>query len=424
MNRMWDVFRFELGRGLRRKGYLITTFGIPLIGIVLVLVIRFAGTLPAFNSTQMITQAMEQVNEGIGIQAAGLVDETGRFGPHILPSDNLTLYLSRDAAAEAMEAGDIQGFYVIPADYMDTGMVTLVLPGMDINRISAGPIQNLVIRVLASDMDAQVVNRLLQPSIIQETNVSLVAGADSAGEDGFGGALVIIYVLALALLISLFMTNGYLMQSVIEEKETRLIEILLASVRSNQLLTGKILANGAMGLFQMLVWLGGMLLALRLAGGDQLGDTVNMLASVANIQVPLNMLPLVLIYFVLAYLLFAGFYGMIGAVSNSMREGPQYATLLTLPAVVPLMFITVFAQDPNGGLAVGLSLFPLTSPLAMPMRLVISDVPSWQVIVSMALLALSGAGMIWAAGRVFRMQVLLAGKMPRLRDLPRLVRSG
>lgn len=423
MRRMATVFRFELLRGLRRKGYLAAAFGVPLIGVLLVLGIRFAGTLPAFNTSQMLSQAMEQVND-FGLQRGGLVDHTGQFAPLVRPGDHLVVFPDRDAAAAALDAGDIEGFYDIPADYMDTGVVTLALPAMNINNISSGSVEALIIRKLTQSMDPQVAHRLLQPSIIHETNVSLTSGASENSGDSFGGALIIIYILALALLVSLFMTNGYLMQSVIEEKETRLIEILLASVRSNDLLTGKILANGALGLLQMLIWLGGMLLGLRLAGGDEMGPMVSALASIANIQIPLEVIPLVIIYFALAYLMFAGFYGMLGAISNSMREGPQYAALLTLPAVAPLMFITLFSQDPGGGLATAMSLFPLTAPLAMPMRLVISQVPAWQVVVSMALLALAGVGMIWLAGRVFRMQVLLAGKAPHLRDLPALVRGG
>lgn len=423
MSRMATVFRFELLRGLRRKGYLAATFGVPLIGILLVLGIRFATTLPAFNTSQMLSQSMEQVN-AFGLQTGGLVDYTGQFAPLVRPDDDLTVYSDRDAATAALNAGSIEGFYIIPADYMETGMVTLVLPAMNLNNISSGPVQAVIVRGLTQSMDPQMARRLLQPSIIRETNVSLASGISDSGDDEVGGALIIIYILALALLLSLFMTNGYLMQSVIEEKETRLIEILLATVRSNELLTGKILSNGALGLFQMLVWLGGMLLGLRLAAGDEAGAAVSALASIANIQIPLDVVPLVILYFILAYLMFAGFYGMLGAISNSMREGPQYAALLTLPAVVPLMFITLFSEDPGGGLATGLSLFPLTAPLAMPMRLVISQVPAWQVLVSMALLALTSAGMIWVAGRVFRMQVLLAGKVPRLRDLPALVRGG
>lgn len=425
MKRMWEVYRYELRRGGRRKGYLLATFGVPLIGLLIVVGIRLAGSLPAFNTTQMISQAMEQVSD-TGLTAAGLIDETGRFAPNVKPGGILTVFTDADSANAAVQAGGIEGYYVIPADYMETGQVTLVLPGMNIGDISGAPVSALIITTLAEDVDPQVVPRLLAPSVVQVTNVSLTTGgtSNSAGDFSGGGAFIVVYILALVMMISLFVTNGYLMQSVIEEKETRLIEIFLASIRATDLLGGKILANGSLGLFQLLIWLAGMLIGLRLAGGAELGAAVSIFASLTEIQIPLENLPVIIIYFVLAYLMFAGFYGMIGAISNSMREGPQYAALLTLPAVIPLMFLPVFVEDPSGGMATALSLFPLTSPLAMSMRLMISEVPVWQILISLGLLALTGFGMVWAAGRVFRVQVLLAGKSPRLRDLPKLVRGG
>lgn len=423
MSRILEVLRYELRRGGRRKGYLAATFGVPLAGIALVIAIRLIGTLPAFNSTQMIAQAMEQVELG-GIQTAGLVDQSGRFAPLAAQAGQMQVFAGQEAANAALRAGELDGYYLIPADYMDTGSVTLVLPGMDVNRISGQPVRALIIETLSENVDAEIVARLQNPANITVTNLSLTTGSSSAADEMNGGAFVLIYVLAMMLMMSLFVTNGYLMQSVIEEKETRLIEILLASVRPTQLLAGKILANGILGLFQLLMWMAGMVIGLRLAGGEELGQTLSIFASLANIQLPLDVLPMLLIFFVLAYLMFAGFYGMIGAVSNSMREGPQYAALLTLPVAVPLMFMVMFIEDPSGGFATALSMFPLTSPLAMPMRLVISTVPAWQILLSMALLALTAVGMIWAAGRVFRVQVLLAGKLPRLRDLPALVRGG
>ncbi len=104
MKRMLDVFRFELRRGGRRKGYLAATFGVPLAGILLVLGIRFAGSLPAFNTSQMLSQAMEQVgNSSIGV--AGLVDETGQFAPVVQPVDNLTVFADAEAASRCVERG-------------------------------------------------------------------------------------------------------------------------------------------------------------------------------------------------------------------------------------------------------------------------------------------------------------------------------
>ncbi|MBL8148074.1 MAG: hypothetical protein JNL34_16980, partial [Anaerolineae bacterium] len=147
MKRMWEVFRYELKRGGRRKGYLIATFGVPLIGLLLVVGIRLAGTLPAFNTTQMISQAMDQVNDA-GISSAGLVDETGRFAPNVQPGGVLTVFPDEESAAAAMQAGRVEGNYIIPADYMETGTVTLVLPGMNLSDISSVPVKALIVSTL------------------------------------------------------------------------------------------------------------------------------------------------------------------------------------------------------------------------------------------------------------------------------------
>jgi ABC-2 type transport system permease protein len=147
------------------------------------------------------------------------------------------------------------------------------------------------------------------------------------------------------------------------------------------------------------------------------------LVTLANIKLPLEIIPLLLVYFVLSYFLFAALYSIIGAMSNSLREGPQYAVIFTIPAALPLYFISVFITTPDAALPVIMSIIPITAPLAMTQRLVISTVPFWQIAVSLVLLALSVIVVMWMAGRLFRVQVLLAGQLPKLRELPRLLRG-
>jgi ABC-2 type transport system permease protein len=257
---------------------------------------------------------------------------------------------------------------------------------------------------------------------VQQTNLVITTTQDG-GEDAEGANFALVYVFAIALLMSLFVTNGYLMQSVIEEKETRLIEILISTVRPMQLLVGKILAMGSLGLLQMLVWVGGIFLALRLIAGDQATAALGFLSSLANVQIPPGIVPLLVLYFLLAYTLFASLYAIVGALSNSMREGPQYAVIFTLPAVVPMYFISIFATSPDATLPTILSLIPITAPLAMTQRMLISSVPPEQIILSLGLLLLSVLAVMWLAGRLFRVQTLLAGQTPKLRDIPRLIRG-
>ena len=228
-----------------------------------------------------------------------------------------------------------------------------------------------------------------------------------------------VYVFALIFLLGVFMTNGYLMQSVIEEKESHLIEIMISSIRPTQLLVGKVLAMGLMGIIQIISWVASVLILVSLAA--QMSAFVG--TFLPAVQIPTDLLPVMLLYFILGYLFFAAGYAAIGALSTSLREGPQYAVIFALPAGLPFYFFSIFAESPDGTLPVILSIFPLTSPLSMIMRLNVSSVPVEQLILSLGLLALSTVGMAWFAGRLFRFQTLLAGQMPKLRDIPKLVRG-
>jgi ABC-2 type transport system permease protein len=421
-HRALQVFAYELRRNIRRKAFLFTTFGVPVIGLIVLLVVQRVGA-PSAN-----TPGNSPFGPGInmppidlnGVRSAGYVDQTGMFSDPGSLANVLTLYHDEAAAVEALQSGEIDVYYLIPADYLQTGDVTVVMPKLNLTQINTDLIERLLLGGLASDVqNPQVFQRLVSPADIEE--ITLQEDAPQGVTRSQESSMAAVYAFAFTLLMSLFVTNGYLMQSVIEEKETRLIEILISTLRPIELLAGKIMALGLLGLLQVVVWIGGVFLIARVGGIDTAAGQA--LAVFANFYVPPALLPLMLVYFILAYILFAGAFAIVGALSNSMREGPQYAGLFTLPAVVPMYFLQLFVESPNGTIPTVLSLFPLTAPLAMVERLAVTTVPVWQIALSMALLALADVGMMWLAGRVFRVQTLLAGQLPRLRDLPRLVRG-
>ncbi|MCL4256605.1 MAG: ABC transporter permease, partial [Anaerolineae bacterium] len=220
-------------------------------------------------------------------------------------------------------------------------------------------------------------------------------------------------IFAIIFVLALFGTNGYLMQTVIEEKETRLIEILLSSLTPLALLTGKILALGVLGLLQLVIYVGVLLIGMQLFGGD--------LSFLSAINLSAGTIIILVIYFVLGYLFFAAAFGAVGAISTSITEGPALATVFILPAMLPFLISSTFAQDPNGGVAVFMSLFPITSPMAMVMRTSVTDVPVGELILSIGILTVTVVGMLWFAARLFRQHTLLAGAGFKLRDIPRLV---
>ncbi len=416
--RLWQVFLYELRRNFRRKGYLFTTFGIPIIVIVLLVGYHAISTLnqggePAADSG--LGSIFGMPSDSTAGRSIGLVDHSG-VTDRVSDTGAMRRFPDEAAADLALQAGEIDSYYVVAADYMETGDVTLVLPTLLLDRIAERPIRELLQAVLRHEIeDDALYYRLVNPSNLRQVNTQRDAPAEAMQD--FGTSFLLVYVFMLALMVSLFLTNGYLLQAVIEEKENRVVEILISTVRPVHLLAGKILAYGVLGLFQMVVWVGALLVIL------QMGAVLPTLTMLARMFVPLDVLPLVLVFFLLAYLLFAAAYGIVGALSTTMREGPQYVVLFTLPALTPLYFISLFVEMPDAALPVVFSLIPITAPLAMIMRLLLTAVPLWQIALSIALLALSIAFLMWLAGRLFRVQVLLAGQPPRLRDLPRLVRG-
>ncbi|HEX2619018.1 MAG TPA: ABC transporter permease [Phototrophicaceae bacterium] len=406
------VFRYEITRNIRRRGYIFTTLGLPILIIAISIFVQWIGNKSTENQTPEEIVQQLQFNFG-GIKKAGYVDSSGLFDESAASSD-LESFSDQASAEAALNSGDVDAVYVIPPDYAETGKVTLVVPEITLNNVSTEPVKKLVFNALGQDLPVATLARLQNPAFINTVNLKRAPTNENAvNNEDTNFALV--YGFGILFFMTIFGTNGYLMQSVIEEKENRLVEILLSSVRPTQLLSGKILALGLLGLAQVLTWIaiGYAYLSLQMSRG-----LPNPLASV---YIPLDVLPILLIYFILGYLTFAAIFGAVGAVSNSMSEGPQLSIIFGIPIFITFYLFPSFLSSPDAALPTFLSLFPLTSPLGMIMRSVVSPVPVWQVALSVGLLVAWVVFMFWVAGKMFGVQTLLSGKVPKLRELPRLI---
>ncbi len=419
MRHIIEVFLYEFKRNLSRKAFLFTTFGLPLIVVALII---------GYDVLQQANQGDETAVEAVDapefdfsvVDSVGYIDRSGLFTEPT--ADVFHPFGDEESAQAALEAGEVDVYYVIAADYVDTGQVTLVVPHFQLNLVSSGPIEQFIFSHLSRGVsEPAILQRLYNPAIVEVCLLERGVDSNDCVVDSEDANFVVIYVFAIVFLLGIFLTNGYLMQSVIEEKENRIVEILISSVTPGQLLTGKVLALGLIGMLQIVVWVGSLLVIAQLIG--QLASFQN--TDLSFIRIPVEMLPIGFIYFVLGYLFFAAAYGIVGALSSSMQEGPQYAVVFTIPAAVPFYFFTLFLTQPEHPLVIGFSLFPMTSPLAMMMRLVASPegVPLVQILISLLLLVLGVAGMLWLSGRLFRVQTLLAGQTPKIRDIPKLLRG-
>jgi ABC-2 type transport system permease protein len=413
------VLIYEINRTIRRKGFLFATFGLPL------LLFAFTFVWRAFTPTpeQMVQEITTLTASFDGLERVGLVDLSGEFAG--VDVESLTSYPDEAAALAALERDEIDAVYVLPADYAETGLAREIIPRMAMDDITGGPLVALAAAALAEQVDEARIERLQEPAAITTVDLNRVDAdgnpvtSDLTENEREDAGFALVYLFAMLFILTAFTGSGYLMQSVIEEKENRLVEVLITSVRPSQLLAGKVLAGGIMSLFQIGMWAVIALLLLRLQG-DFLSQMIPFLGSFA---VPAAPLPVIAAYFLIGFFMFAALFGMVGAISNSAQEGPQWTVVFVLPAMIPLWAAPAILAEPNGSLATLLSLIPLTAPIGMTARLVLTQVPVIEIAASLAILFAFTVFLYWLAGRFFRVQILLSGKLPRLRDLPRLIFS-
>ena len=381
------------------------TFIVPLIALL------------AIGVFQLISGIAKPTAE---VTTIGYIDESGGFDQYTSQGNiMLVRFDTPDEATKALVKGDIKEYFVIPPDYISMGVISrytmqkeLYPPPATATAINKFLLSNLLV---VGKVPATTAARIEAPLNI--VSIALTATGDVATEQGGLGNFVIPGVFSMLLVFAIIFSSTYLLQGLGEEKENRLIEILLSSVSTRQLLTGKVLGIGAAGLVQVVVWVISAPFLLNLASSTFGGF-------IGTIQLPANFLVLAVVYFILGYLLFAVLSAGIGAISSSSREGQQLITIFTLPLISPLWFISLLIFFPNNPIWVFLTIFPITAPVQVMIRLGVSAIPAWQLAASIAVLGLSIIGILLLTIRVFRAYLLMYGKRPGTGEIIRSLRNG
>jgi ABC-2 type transport system permease protein len=236
------------------------------------------------------------------------------------------------------------------------------------------------------------------------------AGNVSAVNNEVRGA-VVVFIFLFVMLFSLLSYGVMVMRSVMEEKSSRITEVLMCAASAQELMTGKILGTGSVGLTQIGIW-------LAIAG---FGASRNLYLRTA--MTALDVGPSVIVYFVvfyiLGYLLYSAIFAGVGAIFNSIDEAQQWNFVVILPLIAASAMILPVATSSDSTISVLASLFPFCSPILMFERLAVHDPPLWQVVLSLLLLIATIAGSMFVSGRIYRTGVLMYGKRPTIRELSR-----
>ncbi|MGD8968192.1 MAG: ABC transporter permease [Anaerolineae bacterium] len=410
--KIWVIARHEYLTNVKRVGFIIMTASVPVLGVLGLLAATVFG-----GEARQIGEFLE--NQFAGGEPNGVVDRSGMFTP-IQPEyqEDFILFRSEEAAAEALEAGEISEALLIPEDYVETGKVIVLTQGSGFGAAEVSDSAQVraffVDHLLAGRVDTEIQRRAAEPL---RAEPRVISGGRTRGEGplSFVFTFVIPYVLSFFLIMTIFVSSGYLLRSVAEEKETRVVEIVISSVRPMELMAGKVAGLGALGLTQVVVWL---LSAVAFSGG-----LVALLAAAGAFLIPTRILVLGVVYYLLGYTLYAILMAGIGALGTTMQESQQLAGIFSFFAAIPYMLSGLLFVNPNALVARVLSFFPLTAPTMMMLRLPLAEVPWVDVAGSIAALIVFIPLALWVGAKLFRVGLLIYGKRPTLKEIWGIVRG-
>ena len=398
MNKTYLIFRNEFLQAIKRVGFIIMTLIVPVLALL------------GIGLFELVTTLTEPSAKEVTI--VGYVDEVGIFSDQTDQGlIRLIPFITSEEATRALVSRDVSEYLIIPSDYLSSGTIQRYTLAKELN---IPPVTTYLIEsfltwnLLKEDVRPEIITSIVTPLNLEVTRLD--ENGDIAQEQGYIGNIIIPAIFSLLLSFALMLGANSLISGLGEEKESRLIEVLISSVSVRQLLVAKVLALGAAGLLQVLVWLTSTPPLLRLASSSFGGF-------LSDIQLPANFLVLGVVYFVLGYLLFAVLSVCFGGISSSTTEAHQLSMFYIMMLFVPLWFFGVYVNFPNSPIWVVLSIFPVTAPIQMMLMLGVSDIPAWQIATSIGVLGLSIIVGLYLSIRIFRMFMLMYGKRPNLGEI-------
>ena len=409
------VIRREYIQRVRTKWFLVATFAAPAFFIIM-------AVLPI-----MLEEGRQETRRTIG-----LIDETGLLAERVEPRLEEAGFIVEPAApgseeflqAQALD-GELGGYMILDREALNRGHSTFVGPR------GPGAIRSMTLRgvVVQSalevrlaevgaevDLDALFAGGSMDLQLLEEA----ASGADEDEPEFIG-----VFVGAMLLYFVVLMYAAAVMRAALEEKTGRIVEILVSSVRPWELMLGKIIGVGSVGLTQLAVWMACGILAMTLgipALAAARPDLANPEAVVQALP-GLGLAGLFVVLFLGGFFLYAAVYAAVGAMCSTEEEAQQAQFPVIFLMVAPILMLMPIMQGPNETWAIVASMVPFFSPVLLYARAGAGEIPVWQVLLSLTFLYLSVWGVAWIAGRIYRVGILMQGKRPTLPELWRWVRE-
>lgn len=428
-NKVKVVLKHEYISKVKTKAFLIGTFVAP-IGIVLFFGLMVAASF-IFNDTTE--------------KKLAIYDETKQIGKILVDTDSSKYYLtdkSKEELQKLTKNEKIDGYIVIRQDILDSGKVPIFTQGgggIGFTSLLEKNLSSIIRkqRLERSGTPDEVIN-LVDSGITLETQKITEEGVkdDKTELLAFVG-----YGLGFVIYMLMFLYGNQIFRSVLEEKANRIIEIILSSARPFDILLGKVLGIGLVGLTQVFAWIA-IVVVLMMFSGQIAGMFVDIdpaslqagmsmqQAQAEQVQSMMSGFPEVspwlgvgfVFYFLAGYFIYACLFAAVGSAVDNEQDAQQLMFPVTLPIIIPIALIPMIMQNPDSIAAVCVSLFPLFSPILMIVRIASTQVPLWQIIASVVILILSFLSIIWVTAKIYKIGILMTGKKPKFKDLAKWIK--
>ncbi len=436
--KLWAVIKREYLQPVKTKAFWISTILIPAIGLGFIfLQVVLSKTLVAKGRIGVVDFSGRLYDGLVAEYEKRVADETGKE-KNAAPDPNKKATLDtqieffriettkeklpalRKQLYEDIQKERMKALVVLDEKILEHGVAEWRAQSVKADLILRETLSSLLSRAATKE---RLKDRGVDPEVYEKARIRVDVDPHEAAEKETesskhaGINLAISGIFFFLIYISIFIYGSFIMRGVLEEKNNRIVEVLVSSVKPLDLMLGKIIGIGLVGLTQYGVWgiLAGFLSLPGFAAAVGMTDGFP--------PIPLLTIVAFVIFFLLGYFLYASLYAALAAPFNTEQEAQQF---VMIPAMILVLASTTwfFAfNSPNGNLSVFLSFFPLTSPLLMFMRISVQPPPLWQIGASIALLILTIWGMAWMAGRIYRIGILMYGKKPTVPEIFRWVRE-
>ena len=417
IRKVWIIAKREYLERVRTRSFLLSTFVTPvLMGAFLVL-----PTLISTSAARGIMRDNERParvviasdNRALAELVSGeLIRQHGtRYEPSIVSPASVS---ERAQLDNKLDQSDLEGYVWLDDAAIASRRVVFTTRRMG-DFILRGRLSDALSYAFAAQrMVKQGSSAVDIAAILQPVDLTAVrAGNASSVYNQVRGA-VVVFILMFVMLFSLLSYGVMVMRSVMEEKSSRITEVLMCAASAQELMAGKILGTGSVGLTQIGVWLS--------IAGYGASRSLYLRTAMAVLDVGPSLIVYFVIFYTLGYLLYSAIFAGVGAIFNSIDEAQQWNFVVILPLIAASAMILPVATSPDSATAVVASLFPFCSPILMFERLAVHNPPLWQLILSFVLLIGTICLVMFISGRIYRTGVLMYGKRPTLRELSRWLR--